>query len=240
LNSTAYVQRGSLRNRFEWDFPGAADDLRRAIALSPGSADAYLNYAQFLNVVGLHDSALIVMRHAVDINPTIPFRVVNLVPRLRMAGHLDEAALDSTLWIAHLMLAAVLENQRKPAAAAAEAEQAYQMVGDLPFVLGTVARYYGRAGRRPEAMAALVKLTDLAQRQYVQRVFVAEARLGVDDRAGALDALEESARVREPDLTWKLAYGHFNELRGEPRYRALMERIALPVIPEARQEGRPR
>ena len=236
LNATAYVQRGSLRNRFQWDFAGASDDLRRAIALSPGSADAYLNYAQFLNVIGLHDSALVVMRHAVDINPTVPFRVANLVPRLRMAGFLNQAAaearralaLDSTLWIAHLMLAAVLDDQAKPMAAAAEAEQAQRIAGDLPFVLATVARYYGRAGRRSDAMAALVKLTELARRQYVQRVFAAEALVGVGDRAGALDALEESARVRESDLTWKLAYGHFKELRGEPRYSALMSRIGLP------------
>ena len=235
-NATAYIQRGSLRNRFEWDFAGSAEDLQHAIALSPGSADAYLNYAQFLNVVGLHDSALAVMRHAVDINPTVPFRVANLVPRLRMAGHLSEAAgearnalaLDSTLWIAHLMLAAVIADQGQPRAAAREAERAYRISGDLPFVLGTVARYYGRAGRRTEAVTALVKLANLARRQYVQRVFIAEARLGVGDRAGALDALEESARLRESDLTWKLAYGHFNELRGESRYQALMSHIGLP------------
>jgi serine/threonine-protein kinase len=235
LNAEAYIQRGSLRTRFEWNFAGAGLDLRRAIALSPGLADAHLNYSQFLNVVGLHDSALAVMRHAVAINPTVPFRVVNLVPRLRMAGHLKEAAaearhalsLDSTLWIAHLMLAAVLDDQGKPAEAAAEAAHAQQIAGDLPFLLGTVARYHGRAGRRNDAVAALVKLVELGRRQYVQRVFVAEARLGVGDRAGALDALEESARIRDSDLTWKLAYGHFSELREEPRYAALMARIGL-------------
>jgi eukaryotic-like serine/threonine-protein kinase len=236
LNADAYVQRANLRSRYEWDFTGSGQDLRRAITLSPSSGDALLNYAQFLNVIGLHDSALAVMRHAVAINPTVAFRVVNLVPRLRMVGRLDEAAaearralaLDSTLWIAHLMLAAVAEDQDHRTIAAAEAERAHAMAGDLPFVLGTVARYYGRAGQQAAAMTALVRLTELARRQYVQQVFLAEARLGVGDRAGALNGLEESARIRESDLTWKLAYGHFRELEGEPRFDALVARVGLP------------
>ena len=235
LHGEAYVQRAHLRNRFDWDYEGADRDYRRAIALTPGSADPYLTYAQFLNVVGLDDSALAVMRRAVDINPTVAFRVANLVPRLRMVGRLDEAAaearraltLDSTLWIAHLMLGAVLLDQGKPAEAALEAERGHRIAGDLPFLLGTVARYYGRANRRSEAVSALAKLNQIARRQYVQWVFLAEAHLGVNDRAGSLDALEESAAAREPDLTWKLAYGHFDELRNEPRLQALLSRVGL-------------
>jgi hypothetical protein len=103
-------------------------------------------------------------------------------------------------------------------------------VGDSPFVLGTLARYYGRAGRRAEAVSILARLRELGRRQYVQRVFLAEAHIGLNDRAGALDALEESAGAREPDLTWKLAYGHFDQLRGEPRYEALLARVGLAGI----------
>jgi TolB-like protein/tetratricopeptide (TPR) repeat protein len=238
LNGEAYAQRAQVRNWFDWDYQGADRDFRRAIALSPGSADAYLNYGQFLNVIGLDDSALAVVRHAVDINPTAAFRVANLVPRLRLVGRLDEAAaeahralaLDSTLWVAHLMLAQVDQDQGRPADAAIEAERAHRIVGDSPFVLGTLARYYGRAGRRAEAVSILARLRELGRRQYVQRVFLAEAHIGLNDRAGALDALEESAGAREPDLTWKLAYGHFDQLRGEPRYEALLARVGLAGI----------
>jgi hypothetical protein len=44
---------------------------------------------------------------------------------------------------------------------------------------------------------------------------------------GSLDALEESARNREPDLLWKLAYGHFEQLRGEARFDALLGRVGI-------------
>jgi hypothetical protein len=61
----------------------------------------------------------------------------------------------------------------------------------------------------------------------VERVFLAEALIGVNDRSGALDTLEESARFREPDLLWKLSYGHFARLRGNPRYAALIRRVGV-------------
>lgn len=67
----------------------------------------------------------------------------------------------------------------------------------------------------------------LAAGEPVERVFRAEALIGVDDREAALDALEASAPDREPDLAWKLAYGHFTRLGEEPRYQALLRRAGF-------------
>jgi DNA-binding SARP family transcriptional activator/TolB-like protein/tetratricopeptide (TPR) repeat protein len=237
LNGEAFNQRAQLHAVFEWDYSAADHDFRQAIALSPGSEDAYMTYAQFLNVVGLDDSALAVMRRAITISPTDPVRVANLAPRLRMVGRPVEAAsearralaLDSNVWVAHLMLAQLADDQGRLEAAALEAEQAYRITGDLPFVLGTLGRYYGLAGHRTQAASALARLNELGRQQHVERVYLAEALIGVDDRPGALDALEESARSREPDLPWKLSYGHLDRLRGEPRYGALLKRVGVSV-----------
>jgi DNA-binding SARP family transcriptional activator/TolB-like protein/tetratricopeptide (TPR) repeat protein len=237
LNGEAFNQRAQLHAVFEWDYSAADHDFRQAIALSPGSEDAYMTYAQFLNVVGLDDSALTVMRRAITISPTDPVRVANLAPRLRMVGRPVEAAsearralaLDSSVWVAHLMLAQLADDQGRLEAAVLEAEQAYRITGDLPFVLGTLGRYYGLAGHRTQAASALARLNELGRQQHVERVYLAEALIGVDDRPGALDALEESARSREPDLPWKLSYGHLDRLRGEPRYDALVKRVGVSV-----------
>jgi serine/threonine-protein kinase len=237
LNGEAFNQRAQLHEVFEWDYGAADHDFRQAIALSPGSDDAYMTYAQFLNVVGLDDSALTVMRRAITISPTDPVRVANLAPRLRMVGRPVEAAsearralaLDSTVWVAHLMLAQLADDRGRLEEAVAEAERAHRITGDLPFVLGTLGRYEGLAGHRPRAASALARLQQMGRGQHVERVYLAEALIGVDDRRGALDALEESARSREPDLVWKLSYGHLDRLRGEPRYEALVKRVGVPV-----------
>jgi len=235
LNGDAYAQRAQIHEVYEWDFPAADADFRRAVALRPGSAETFMSYAQFLNVGGLDDSALAVMQRAVALSPDVSFRVANLVPRLRMVGRREEAAvearralaLDSTLWVAHLMLAQLADDAGNLPQAAKEAELAFQLTGDLPFVLGTLARYWGLSGRAQQAKQVRSRLTSLQTSQHVERVFDAEALIGVGDPQGALDALEASARDREPDLLWKLAYGHFSRLRAEPRYQALLRRVGV-------------
>jgi serine/threonine-protein kinase len=235
LNGDAYAQRAQIHEVYEWDFPAADADFRRAVALSPGSAESFMSYAQFLNVVGLDDSALTVMRRAVTLSPDVSFRVANLTPRLRMVGRQAEAtvearralALDSTLWVAHLMLAQLADDAGDLGEAAKEAERAFRLAGDLPFVLGTLARYYGLSGRADQAKQIRSRLAQLEASQHVQQVFHAEALIGVGDRIGALEALEASARNREPDLLWKLAYGHFSRLRTEPRYQVLLSRVGV-------------
>jgi serine/threonine-protein kinase len=234
-NGDGYAQRAQIHAVYEWDFPAADEDFRRAVALSPGSAEAFLTYAQFLNIIGLDDSALTVMQRSLMLTPNVSFRVANLAPRLRMVGRRAEAAvearralaLDSTLWVAHLMLAQLADDAGNLPEAATEAEQAFRLAGDLPFVLGTLARYYGLSGRAEEARYIRSRLAALEASQHVERVFQAEALIGVGDLQGATVALEASARDREPDLLWKLAYGHFTRLRTEPRYEALLRRVGV-------------
>jgi Tfp pilus assembly protein PilF len=91
----AYAQRAQIHEVYEWEFPAADEDFRRTVALSPGSAEAFMRYAQFLNVVGLDDSALTVMQRAVALSPDVSLRVANLTPRLRMVGRRAEAAVEA-------------------------------------------------------------------------------------------------------------------------------------------------
>src|SRR4029077_12950694 len=95
LNGEAYAARGALRSGIDWDHEGAHSDFRKAVALSPGSAEAQLLYAQFLNVVGEDDSALVVMRRALALDPTSAWLVMNFATRLVLVGRLGQAAAEA-------------------------------------------------------------------------------------------------------------------------------------------------
>ena len=247
VNGEAYAARGALRTAIDWEYEGARSDFLKAIAVSPGSAEAQQLYAQFLNLVSQDDSSLAVMRRALALDPTNAWYVTNLATRFVWVGNLKEAAaearralmLDSLQWVAHLMLAEVDERAGNPAEAAEEAELAHRGLGDVPFVLGHLAYHYGRADRRRDAEATLATLTDIARREYVEGVWLALASLGVGDRQGALDALEASARARDNDLAWMLGLRTFEELRGDPRYEALLRRVGLAVFMRPRRGTAP-
>ena len=236
LSGTGFFARADARLR-DYDYAAADLDLRRAIELTPGSALSLMFYAQFLNLVALDDSALVVMGRALALEPTSPWFIANHSFRLAEVGRLDEAIvearralqLDSTQWVAHHALAWIFRRQKQPGKAAEEASRALRIVGDsVGYTLGPLGYYLGLAGRRSEAQAIL---------QYLERarsegvgdlnMWIGYVRLGLGDTAGALDAVELSAAQAEYSLSYWLSVGEFEALRGNPRYEAVLERVGV-------------
>ena len=233
LNGWAFSLRGLLRMQYDWDWDGAWSDLRRAVRLSPASADAAFNYAVFLNTVGEPDSALARMRRAVALDPANTLMSGQLATRFRFAGMADSArvtaeralALDSTQWGPHNLLAQLFAVSGRRAEAEREIERLLRQAGDgSSAAVAWAANYYGLAGRPDRARELLRRLEELGRRQYVESTYLAMARLGVGDRAAALDALEEAARNHDLDLAFELTV-QFAPLDGEPRYEAVRRRV---------------
>jgi serine/threonine-protein kinase len=233
LSGEAYGARAHLRALYEWDYVGADRDYRRAIELTPGSALNRMVYSQFLNLVALDDSAVVVMRQALAREPTAAWYIANYAFRLAAAGRLGEALAearralqhDSTQWVAYHALAWVHWRRGDYAGALREAEHGLQVFGDsVTFLLGRVGQYAALAGRRGEATAILAKLEGS---KAPDPMWIAVVRLGLSDRSGALDALELAADNRHGWLGWWLVGGEFESLRGEPRYEALLRRVGV-------------
>jgi serine/threonine-protein kinase len=236
LSGAAFFARADARMR-DYDYAAADRDFRRAIDLTPGSALGLMFYAQFLNLVALDDSALVVMGRALSLEPTSSWYIGNHSFRLAEAGRLDEAIaeaqralqIDSTQWVAHHALAWTYRRQKQPGKAAEEAERALRIVRDsVGFTLGPLGYYLGLAGRRSEAQAILQYLERARAEGVVDlNLWIGYVRLGLGDPAGALDALELSAAQGEFSLTYWLSVGEFEVLRGDPRYEALLERTRV-------------
>ena len=233
LNGLAFALRGALRFQYDWDWDGAWGDMRRAMRLSPASADAALNYAVFLNTVGEPDSALGQMRRAIALDPANPYVLANLAVRFRFAGMADSArataeralASNSANWGLHNFLAQLFAVSGHRTEAEREIERMLQQGGEgNAAMLGLAAYYYGLVGRPHRARELLRRLEELGRRQYVEATYLAAARLGAGDRAGALDALEAAARNHDLNLAFELTV-QFEPLDGEPRYEAVRRRV---------------
>jgi tetratricopeptide (TPR) repeat protein len=232
LNGYAFAARGDLRSAYDWDWDGAWRDMRRAVHLSPASADAASTYAAFLNLVNEPDSALAHMRRAVALDPTSPFMWTILGNMFAFAAMHDSAIaasqhalkLDSTLiypyWV---QMHGYLDLGRRADADSA-AEQMRRPAGEDPGALAFVSGYYRRTGNRAGAQEILDRLTALARHRYVPPSIVGAARLAAGDHAGALDALEEAALTRDFDLVMRLVLS-YSPLKGDPRYEAVARKV---------------
>jgi eukaryotic-like serine/threonine-protein kinase len=236
LSGVAFVTRADRRLR-DWDYSGAHRDLLRSVELTPGSALNLLLYAQFLNLIALDDSALVVMRRALALDPGSPWLIANYSFRLAEVGLLEDAMaearraleLDSTQWVAHHALAWVHRRQNQPGKSVQEAQKALRIIGDsVPYTVGPLGYYLGLAGHRGEAERVLAYM-ERARTEGVENLemWIAYTRLGLGDSAGALDALERSAAKREFSLSYWLSVGEFEALRGQPRYETLLERLGV-------------
>ena len=60
----AYIKTG-----YDWDWPGAEEEFRRAIELNPNYETAHQWYAEYLSGMGRHEEAIAEIRRAREINP---------------------------------------------------------------------------------------------------------------------------------------------------------------------------
>jgi len=87
----AHTSRAYIRQFYEWDWSGAEQEFKRAIALNPTYATGQQWYAEYLSAMGRHDEALAVIRKAQEVDPLS--LIVNAVEAnlLYMAGRFEEA-----------------------------------------------------------------------------------------------------------------------------------------------------
>ena len=83
----------------------------------------------------------------------------------------------------------------------------------------------GRAGRESEARAKLNELESESREHYVPPYFFALIHAGLDETERTLDRLEEAWSTRDAMLRDLLVDAAWDQIRGEPRFKALMAKM---------------
>jgi Tfp pilus assembly protein PilF len=65
----AHHSLGAVKMWYDWDWPGAETEFKRAIALAPEFAEAYGLYARFLDAMGRFDEAIAVAKQSYEADP---------------------------------------------------------------------------------------------------------------------------------------------------------------------------
>jgi tetratricopeptide (TPR) repeat protein len=74
--AAAHVSLGYVKALYDWDWPGAERELKRALELSPGDADAHFAYSvAYLSPLGRLDEALAEIQRALALDPLSPYKI---------------------------------------------------------------------------------------------------------------------------------------------------------------------
>lgn len=194
---------------YEWDWPAAEKEYRRAIELNPNYATAHQWYAEFLTAVGRFDEAEREGRKALQLDPMSPIINAVIAWNRTMARRYDgaiEQGLRTTQLFPEFMAGhaylglAYLESGRGKEAVASF-ERARELL-DIVVVRTWLARAHLAAGDRAEAERILRELEERANREYLPPYYMAALYAHLGDRTRALAELERAKAERTGAWVW--------------------------------------
>jgi len=141
---------------------------------------------------------------------------------LRRAVEMDPMAPES-----HRVLGLTLMQTGRYDAAAAALRIAMAPPGESTYALAALCYLQSLRGERPEAERLLRALEDLAERRYVSPVAFATAHLGLGNVDQVFAALEEAYQQRRGWMAYLNAEPLLEPVRGDPRFRELLQRMRL-------------
>jgi hypothetical protein len=94
-------------------------------------------------------------------------------------------------------------------------------------VPATASYVYGIAGLELEARAILTELELASRTRYACAYDLAAAYLGLGETDRAFERFEKALEERSVCMIWFKVDPRFDEIRADPRYKALLTRMAL-------------
>ena len=234
----AHNALASVKRDYDWDWPGAEREYKRAIELNPSYATAHQWYSELLGALGRKQELIAEINRAQQLDPLSP--VINTekgIMLLWATGRTDLALeqlqktrdMDPNFPHVHWHLGMVHLSRGELGEAAAELQMAVTLSPKATMYKGGLGHVYARAGRTPEARRLLEELNELSKRRYVSGLDLASIYTGLGEKENAFASLEKAYQQREPRLIfWLNHHPEFEVLRSDPRMRDLVRRVGLP------------
>ena len=240
--SEAHTTLAFVKAHFEYDWPSAEREYRRALELNPSDANAHFFHSNsYLSAFGRHDEAIAEMKAAVELDP-LSLPTQSFLGRTYLwARRYDEALaqfqtvnrLDPNFAINHERLAHLYTYTGKFGDAIDEETKARMLAGEDPkaALAKADALRAALAARGPrgywEKILQLSGMKDNPAEAYVTSygLAIVYSRLGEKDKA--LDCLEQAYAERQLAMTEIGVEPAFDPLRAEPRFAALLRRVGL-------------
>ncbi len=225
------VARGMLRTGVIWDWPGAHEDLDRAIALAPGAANAHMVRAQLMATEGEVPRAIEEVKRAVELRPARSGGAVgagcpyNSVGQYGLARQILrkglEIAPEHGLVTRELAFTELLDGHASEALAIFK-RHPQGWVQDF----GTALAEHS-LGNEAASKTAVERLDVSSGKTAAYQVAETHAWRGEAD--AAFEWLEQARQRRDPGTRYVKYDPLLRSLHSDPRYAAFLKTMKLPL-----------
>ena len=229
----AHTSLAQLMMLRDFDWTGAETEFRRALALSPGSADTYDLYGRMCAMLGRFDEAIEMGRRAYDLDPLA--HRSDIATTLIRAGRFEEALAAATRALeldprydraqATLGWAQFFRGQTEEALASLRT--AVRLSGGKTAWLAQLGQALAMAGQLDEAKAIRDRIVELSRHEHVSPYHLAYVYTGLGEHDRAMDELERAYDQRAGAISGIKSSFLFTALRDHPRFTALLRKMKL-------------
>lgn len=237
--AAAHTALGYVKALYEFDWPAAEREFKRAIELNAGDSDAHFAYGiAYLAPQARPEEAVREMQIARDLDPLSPVEANYLGLAYQFAGKRAEALaqykraldLDPTFIEARLHTATAALDQSRFKDFFAELDRAKQIAED-----GRIEpmRAFGLAvqGKKAEALELIRKCERPGSGTFVQSTYISNTYAVLGDKEQMYAWLDKAYADRDGMLIYANKQGCYRRYRGEPRFIGLENKLGVPAAP---------
>ncbi len=237
-NPMALGVLSQIKMTYDWDFPGAENDIKKAIENNPADAGLHAAYAWILSAVGRHEEALAQAKIAIGLDPLdqnligCPAMLYYFAGKydLALEGLKEQLELDSHNVGTYINMIAVYLAMGRNEEAKAANDRKRELIGvsnkpdDYDNWSGMI---YAKMGNQAAARRILANFKSRMPKAYVPLNMIAEFHLALGDKDEAFVWLERAYQERDNKLFQIKVNPAFASLRDDPRFKDILRRIGL-------------
>jgi TolB-like protein/Tfp pilus assembly protein PilF len=231
----SHVSLALALSRSEWNWSGAEDELKRAIALNPSYSMAHRIYAALFGSTGRHHEAVQQISEAMRLDPLSLPNNAEVVRTLYYARNYDQAVwqgqkalqLDPNYSRTYFWLGRVYSQKRMHREAIATSEKILQSMPDSTLGLTEMAYSLAAAGRETEARQILGRLEERSKSTFVPAYNLAVVHIALKDNQVAMRYMQEAFKNREWPMVVLAEEPRLDPLRKDPRFQEILAKLNL-------------
>jgi TolB-like protein/DNA-binding winged helix-turn-helix (wHTH) protein/Flp pilus assembly protein TadD len=233
--SAAHTALAGVKTERDWDWKGAEEEYRRAIAMNPSDSTAHHWYGLHLARLGRGQQGLSELERALSLDPLSLIIATDVAETYYLLRKPDDAmtrinqvlALNPDFAQAHMVKGKILEELHRYHEAEDEFVESARLFGGGSSLDAVRGHVLALAGEREQSLKIAQDLEAASEQRYISGVHIAQIYCALRQTDTAMKWLDRAYKRRDAGINMLGSDPLFDGCRADPRFQELLKQIKL-------------